>query len=122
MFSTKWARSSVVVAIGLYPIGRRSDPSRAHFVEKNCPEAIYTSGRRSDPYRSHMITVLTGGNSSERTVALWSAETVVAALRSLKLDHQVIDCADFDWQERVRSVQHQVAILALHGKFGEDGQ
>ena len=122
MFSTKWARSSVVVAIGLYPIGRRSDPSRAHFVEKNCPEAIYTSGRRSDPYRSHMIAVLTGGNSSERTVALWSAETVVSALKSLKLNHTVIDCIDLDWLDQLKKSQPQLAILALHGRFGEDGQ
>ncbi|MEK7202088.1 MAG: D-alanine--D-alanine ligase [Patescibacteria group bacterium] len=69
-----------------------------------------------------MIAVLTGGNSSERTVALWSAETVVAALRSLKLDHQIIDCAEYNWQERISYIQPQLVILALHGKFGEDGQ
>lgn len=69
-----------------------------------------------------MIVVLTGGNSSERTVALWSAETVVGALNSLKLDHQVIDCAEFDWQEKLRNIRPQLAILALHGQFGEDGQ
>lgn len=69
-----------------------------------------------------MIVVLTGGSSSERTVALWSAETVVAALDSLRLDHQVIDCAELNWQERISYIRPQLVILALHGQFGEDGQ
>ncbi len=69
-----------------------------------------------------MITVLTGGKSSERTVALWSAETVVVALKSLKINHTVIDCAKVDWLGTLKNAQPQLAILALHGQFGEDGQ
>jgi D-alanine-D-alanine ligase len=69
-----------------------------------------------------MIAVLTGGTSSERTVALWSAETVVVALKSLNINHVVIDCVEPDWLEQLRRSQPQLAILALHGQFGEDGQ
>lgn len=69
-----------------------------------------------------MIAVLTGGNSSERTVALWSAETVIAALKLLKLNHVVIDCAKRDWLDQLKNCQPQLAFVALHGQFGEDGQ
>lgn len=67
------------------------------------------------------VAVLAGGDSDEREISLQSGSSVQQALSSrghlaLHLDPAVVDLAGVDWR------QFDVAFLALHGQFGEDGQ
>jgi len=65
------------------------------------------------------IAVLMGGPSSEREVSLATGQGISKALRSLGVDVADVDVRDENFQlpENV-----DLAFLALHGTFGEDGQ
>lgn len=70
------------------------------------------------------IGVLMGGISSEREVSLRSGRAVVEALVKAGCRVETIDISTHDRQtiiDAIRSAQVQVAFIALHGKFGEDG-
>jgi D-alanine-D-alanine ligase len=70
--------------------------------------------------QSRKIGVLLGGMSSEREVSLQTGDAVVAALR--KRGHKVVPIyVDRDVDVAVRQEQIDVAFLALHGRWGEDG-
>ena len=74
--------------------------------------------RRSGPLK---VAVLLGGDSAEREISLVSGRCVSQALRErghhvVEIDPKSIDLNRYDWSDV------QVAFLALHGKFGEDGQ
>jgi D-alanine-D-alanine ligase len=67
------------------------------------------------------VAVLAGGESDEREISLQSGHAVQQALNEkghlvLHLDPAVVDLPGVDWR------QFDVAFLALHGQFGEDGQ
>ena len=67
------------------------------------------------------IAVLAGGDSDERVISLKSGAAVEAALtqsghRVLHLDPAIVELSGIDWS------QFDVAFIALHGRFGEDGQ
>ena len=66
------------------------------------------------------IGVLAGGPSNEREISLRSGKAVHSALLSEGLDAVLLDI-----QDDVRGVINQnvidVAFIALHGRFGEDG-
>ena len=67
------------------------------------------------------VVVLCGGNSDEREISLKSGTAVAEALDSrghevVKVDPAMTDLHGFDWQD------NDVAFIALHGSFGEDGQ
>lgn len=73
--------------------------------------------RRSGPWK---VAVLSGGDSAEREVSLSSGAHVSQALRErghivIDIDPKFVDLNRYDWSEI------DVAFLALHGKFGEDG-
>jgi len=61
-----------------------------------------------------------GGLSREREISLRSGAGCLAALQSLGYDAVGID-VDREVAEKLRSEGVQVAFLALHGKYGEDG-
>lgn len=66
------------------------------------------------------IAVLLGGDSAEREISLASGthvvETLVAAGHQVcQIDPKFVDLTEYDW------TGIDVAFLALHGKFGEDG-
>ena len=66
------------------------------------------------------IGVLFGGMSSETEVSQHSGEAVVAALRSR--GHLVVPIyADRDLDMALRQHPIDIAFIALHGRFGEDG-
>ena len=72
-------------------------------------------------HKSWRVAVLAGGDSDERTISLQSGAAVQQALTSrghlaLHLDPSIVDLVGVDWS------QFDVAFLALHGQFGEDGQ
>src|SRR5262245_54974746 len=71
--------------------------------------------------RKLRIAVLCGGTSAERIISLKSGAAVAQALSQMghsveQLDPAIIDLRQSDWS------RFDVAFIALHGKFGEDGQ
>jgi len=70
--------------------------------------------------QSQKIGVLLGGLSSEREVSLATGEAVVAALRA-RGRNAVPIYVDRDVDVAVRQEQIEVAFIALHGRWGEDG-
>lgn len=66
------------------------------------------------------IGVLLGGLSAEREVSLESGSAVLAALRQLGYQAVAVDVAK-NIDEQLRGAQIEVAYIALHGRFGEDG-
>ncbi len=71
--------------------------------------------------RKLRIAVLSGGPSAERLISLKSGSAVARALAAFghsvcEIDPAVVDVSSFDWGP------FDVAFIALHGKFGEDGQ
>jgi D-alanine-D-alanine ligase len=77
---------------------------------------------KNDPLRHLSIGVLYGGPSAEREVSLQSGEAVAQSLVAAGRDvHRVILDASFN-VAIARSLGIDVAFLALHGEFGEDGR
>jgi len=70
--------------------------------------------------QSRKIGVLLGGLSSEREVSLRSGEAVLRALGE-RGHHAVPIYVDRDLDVALRQEQIEVAFLALHGRYGEDG-
>lgn len=72
------------------------------------------------PLKPLRVAVLAGGNSAERSISLKSGAAVAAALTSrghevISVDPAETSLDNFDWCDI------DVAFLALHGTFGEDG-
>ena len=71
------------------------------------------------------IGVLMGGPSSEREISLKSGHAVYEALKQFGLEAVAIDIKTDSAQEitdLIKDSKIDCAFLALHGKFGEDGQ
>ncbi len=75
---------------------------------------------RSPVRQKLAITVLCGGPSGEREVSQESGEAVAEALRSLGHEVYLEDIGP----ENLRALAREVdcVFIALHGRFGEDGQ
>ena len=65
------------------------------------------------------IAVLMGGPSSERAVSFATGKGIAKALRSLGANVTEVDVKDADF---VLPNDTELAFIALHGTFGEDGQ
>ncbi|RMF87553.1 MAG: D-alanine--D-alanine ligase [Nitrospirae bacterium] len=72
-------------------------------------------------WRGRRVGVLMGGRSREREVSLASGAAVLAALERKGYDAVGVDPAE-GVVERLREARVEVAFLALHGRFGEDGR
>jgi D-alanine-D-alanine ligase len=70
--------------------------------------------------KTKRVGVLLGGLSSEREVSLRTGAAVAKALRSLGYDVVEIDVGK-DVAARLTAEKVDVAWLALHGRYGEDG-
>lgn len=66
------------------------------------------------------VAILYGGLSTEREVSLKSGAAVYDALQSKPFDAVLID-VDRDLVNKLNEVKPDVAFIALHGKYGEDG-
>ena len=66
------------------------------------------------------IVVLAGGPSSEREISLKSGQAVYAALKKKGEDVDFLD-VDRSFEGKIKNLKCDVAFLALHGRFGEDG-
>ncbi len=71
-------------------------------------------------WKGSRVAVLLGGMSTEREVSLKSGGYVAAALRSRGYEVVEIDVGP-DLPARLRDERIDVAWIALHGAFGEDG-
>ncbi len=67
------------------------------------------------------IAVLAGGRSSERAVSLRSGTNCLAALKRLGYTNAVLVDADDTLPQQLLALKPDVAFLALHGAYGEDG-
>lgn len=66
------------------------------------------------------IGVLMGGLSAEREVSLKSGDAILKALRGRGYDAVPVD-VDRNIAERLREERIEIAFVALHGRYGEDG-
>jgi D-alanine-D-alanine ligase len=73
-----------------------------------------------DELKRKRVGVLLGGLSSEREVSLRSGAAVAKALRGLGYDVVEIDVGR-DLAARLVAEKVDVAFIALHGRYGEDG-
>src|SRR5512145_1267510 len=71
-------------------------------------------------FRGKTVGVFLGGESSEREVSLRTGAAAVKALRSRGYDVREVDIRG-DWLGAIRGAGIDVAFIALHGRFGEDG-
>jgi len=69
---------------------------------------------------SPKIGVLLGGRSAEREVSLRTGEAIYRALLENGYDAVKID-VDVDIAEKLKQHGIELAFIALHGKYGEDG-
>jgi D-alanine--D-alanine ligase len=79
----------------------------------------------TDSKKFGRIGVLMGGPSTERAVSLKSGQAVCDSLKASGLDVVGIDITTDSQEENIRlikSYQPDCAFVALHGRFGEDGQ
>lgn len=66
------------------------------------------------------VGIFAGGPSSERQISLRSGKAVYDALIDEGVEAVLLDAAD-GLRENVRTNNVEVAFIALHGQFGEDG-
>ncbi|HTP29535.1 MAG TPA: D-alanine--D-alanine ligase [Anaeromyxobacteraceae bacterium] len=66
------------------------------------------------------VAMLYGGRSSEREVSLLTGKSCAEALRARGYDVTLVD-VDLEVAIRLREVHADVAFIALHGRWGEDG-
>jgi len=67
------------------------------------------------------VCVILGGTSGERQVSLRSGANMLAALGRVGIDATPIDPRDERWLPVLLEARPDAALLALHGKPGEDG-
>ena len=71
-------------------------------------------------WKDKKIAVLCGGISAERQISLQTGNAMAKALKSLGYNVECID-ADQSLPTALQIHKPDVAVIALHGKFGEDG-
>lgn len=72
--------------------------------------------------KKYRIGVLAGGPSNEREISLKSGKTVFKALSEAGLNVAFIDVKEDDFSFLIRRSGIDMAFIALHGRFGEDGE
>lgn len=66
------------------------------------------------------VGVLMGGVSGEREISLRSGNAMLGALKDKGVDAFAIDLKD-EWPRHLMEARIDVAVIALHGRWGEDG-
>ena len=77
--------------------------------------------REKQPLKDKRIGVLYGGLSAEREISLRTGTAVLKALETLGHDAVAIDVGT-DLPAQLKEARVEVAFIALHGRFGEDGR
>ncbi|MEI6856879.1 D-alanine--D-alanine ligase [Psychrilyobacter sp.] len=68
------------------------------------------------------IAVLMGGISSEREISLMSGGAILQGLLNLGYDAFKIDLVEENYLTALMENEYDLAYIALHGEFGEDGR
>ncbi|MCS5421552.1 MULTISPECIES: D-alanine--D-alanine ligase [Psychrilyobacter] len=68
------------------------------------------------------IAVLMGGVSSEREISLMSGGAILQGLLNLGYDAFKIDLVEENYLTALMENEYDLAYVALHGEFGEDGR
>ena len=66
------------------------------------------------------VGVLMGGVSSEREISLRSGQAMLNALQARDIQVSGLDLQT-NWPEQIRQAGIDTAVIALHGRWGEDG-
>lgn len=69
---------------------------------------------------SKKVAILYGGLSTEREVSLRTGKAIYDALQEKPYETVLID-VNRDLAEQLKEVKPDVAVIALHGQYGEDG-
>lgn len=73
-------------------------------------------------WKGKKVAVLMGGVSKEREISLKTGSAIAAALNRKGYDVVSIDVGSgMELVEKIKSERPDVALIALHGKYGEDG-
>jgi D-alanine-D-alanine ligase len=73
-------------------------------------------------WKGKKVAVLMGGISKEREISLRTGGAISAALARLGYDVREVDVGGgAELVAQLRDMKPDVAVIALHGKFGEDG-
>lgn len=72
-------------------------------------------------WSSKKVGVLLGGNSKEREISIKTGTAIADALKRKGYRVMTIDCGG-NVAQQIRKADIDVAFIALHGPFGEDGQ
>ena len=67
------------------------------------------------------VTLIKGGISGERDISLLSALNVEKSLIALGIDYSSIDFTSLNDLSYLSNVKNNIAFIALHGGFGENG-
>lgn len=67
------------------------------------------------------VAVLAGGPSSERAISIKSGRAVYDALKASGCNVEWVDLDGYGFRRTIRRISPDIAFLALHGRFGEDG-
>lgn len=70
--------------------------------------------------KTKMVALLVGGMGAERDVSLVTGKAFAKALDELKYNYQTIE-AGADLPAKLQALKPDIALLALHGKYAEDG-
>ena len=73
-----------------------------------------------NPIKTKKIALIQGGFGIERDISLITGHNVAQALNRLKLSFTVFE-ADRDLFENLKKYKPDLAFLAVHGPYGEDG-
>ena len=79
------------------------------------------NGFRREELLTKQVAVLMGGQSAEREISLKTGEAALNALQQLGYNAVGIDVGS-DLPAQLREAAVDVAFIALHGRFGEDGR
>jgi D-alanine-D-alanine ligase len=68
------------------------------------------------------IAVLMGGISSEREISLKTGNAMLKALKNIGYDAYGIDLKHDNFLSALTASEYDLAMIALHGEYGEDGR
>ena len=116
----------LVLTLGAGDVTHFSDDFVRRLREREGAQKVAEIGRDQAPTlkRWGTIGVIMGGCSSEREVSLRSGSAIVKALTDAGCRVKAIDLTSEDRsavRERLKNERLNVAFIALHGRFGEDG-
>ncbi len=73
-------------------------------------------------WKDKKIVVLKGGTSREREISLRTGAAIANSLKGIGYDVSEVDLVDgFGLVDALRDIRPDAVLIALHGKYGEDG-